>query len=289
MDPQARIISKAYPYVASRVLTDPQDDLREALRRLAFTSDGASVRWDRLESLLDEAKESNGYNVADAIDLLTDYLIATPPTSTENGAGGGTMDPNASDRLLAEVAEQIVNAADSLGSDSAHYLFQAVRALTINDEVAAVRAFRSLQEIMETLSSSTDATTTAPSTGDDGGMNANLDTVKKKVGDDLKDVLPELKPSMRRFWRVVSLLGGGGGGVSGETDGSNDGAGTDPAKFVPVLRKLAQEPKIQQTANEILARLWERALSRGLRAAFGLPPPVFGIVSPTSTVTEDKE
>ena len=60
VDPTSRIISEAYPYVASRVLTDEQDELQEALRRLALTSDG-SVRWDRLESLLEEAKGSSGY------------------------------------------------------------------------------------------------------------------------------------------------------------------------------------------------------------------------------------
>lgn len=59
VDPTSRIISEAYPYVASRVLTDGQDELQEALRRLALTSDG-SVRWDRLESLLEEAKGSSG-------------------------------------------------------------------------------------------------------------------------------------------------------------------------------------------------------------------------------------
>merc|ERR1712071_439980 len=34
VDPQTRVISKAYPYIANRVLTDPQDDLQEAFRRL---------------------------------------------------------------------------------------------------------------------------------------------------------------------------------------------------------------------------------------------------------------
>jgi hypothetical protein len=48
VDPTSQILSEAYPYVASRVLTDPQDDLQEALRRLALTSEG-KIRWDRLE------------------------------------------------------------------------------------------------------------------------------------------------------------------------------------------------------------------------------------------------
>ena len=73
VDPKARIISEAYPYIANRVLTDDtQEELREALRRLIFTTDG-HIRWSRLESLLDEAKESSGFDVALALDKLVDY------------------------------------------------------------------------------------------------------------------------------------------------------------------------------------------------------------------------
>ena len=90
VDPRARIISVAYPYVASRVLTDSQDDLQEALRRLALTSEG-NIRWDRLEGLLDQAKDTQGYDVSDALDQLTDYLIS------DDG-----------EQLLNDLAEQIV-------------------------------------------------------------------------------------------------------------------------------------------------------------------------------------
>lgn len=241
VDPQARIISEAYPYVASRVLTDSQDDLQEAFRRLALTNEGG-VRWDRLESLLDEAKTSAGYDVAAALDMLTNFLVS------EDG-----------DKLLDDISEQIVDAADALGAESVQYLFDAARAFAINDEVAAVRAFRSLQELVQ-------------SQGEDEGS----DDARRKVGEDLRDVLPEPTPAMRRFWRIVSLLG-------------NSSGTTDPAKFVPLVRKLGQEPRVQKTANEILARLGERLLSRGLRAVFGLPPPMFGTASSASTVTEDNE
>jgi hypothetical protein len=238
VDPKARIISKAYPYIASRVLTDPQDDLQEALRRLALTSDG-SVRWDRLANLLDEAKGSSGYDVTEALDMLTNYLL------TEDG-----------DKLLSELSQQIVDVADSFGAESTRYLLEASRALAINDEVAAVRAFRSLTEAIQSR---------------DGG----IDGIRRKVSDELKEVLPEPSPTMQRFWSILELLGAQNGK-------------TDPAKFVPILRKLSQEPRIQQTASEIVARLGERLLSRGLRAAFGLPPPKFGSASSSSTVTEDK-
>lgn len=238
VDPKARIVSKAYPYIASRVLTDPQDDLQEALQRLALTPEG-NVRWDRLENLLDEAKGTSGYDVSQAVDMLTNYLL------TDDG-----------EKLLAELSQQVVDAADNLGAESARYILEASRALAINDEVAAVRAFRSLSRVLES-------------------REEGFEGMTKKVGSDLKEVLPEPTPSMRRFGRILSVLGAQGGD-------------SDPAKFIPVLRKLSAEPRIQVAANEIIARIGERLLSRGLRAAFGLPPPSFGRASSASTVTEDR-
>lgn len=239
VDPQARIVSKAYPYVASRVLTDPQDDLQEALRRLALTSDG-KVRWNRLESLLQEAKGTSDYDVTAALDMLTSFIIS------EEGEG-----------VVDELSKQIVEAADSLGAETYRYVLDASRALAINDEVAAVRAFRALQDILQQ-------------------QDVGLDGARQKVEDNLRGVLPELSPSMQRFMNIISLLGTNGGQA-------------DPAKFVPVIRKLSQEPRIQRILSEIVAKLGERMLSRGLRAAFGLPPPVFGSgsMTATSTVTED--
>mmetsp|Transcript_24909 Transcript_24909/g.69914 ORF Transcript_24909/g.69914 Transcript_24909/m.69914 type:complete len:822 (-) Transcript_24909:135-2600(-) len=216
VDPTSRIISEAYPYVASRVLTDPQEDLQEALKRLALTSDG-KIRWNRLESLLDEAKTSSGYDVMAALNVLTNYIIS------QEG-----------DSLLEELSDQIVEAADSLGAETVGYLSKASAALAINDEVAAVKAFRSFQKLVARQ-------------GD--------------VTDDIKSSLPEMPPALVRFSRIIDLL--------------DNGAETDVSKFVPIVRKLAQEPKVQRIANEVVAKLGERLISRGIRAVLRLPPPNF--------------
>ena len=218
VDPTSRIISEAYPYVASRVLTDPQQDLQEALKRLALTNEG-KVRWSRLEGLLDEAKESSGYDVTAALNLLTDYLIS------DEGDG-----------VLKQLADGIVDEADSLGADGIAYLAQAGTALAINDEISAVNAFRSLQSIL--------------------GQESDL-------GKEVKGVLPEPTESMVRFGKILSLL---------DLGSPSD---TDYSKLVPIVRKLALEPKVQKQANDVTARLGERALSRTLRSLFGLPPPNF--------------
>ena len=56
MDDEFRIISDAYPYIASRLLTDPSEELQDALKQLLFKEKvggrGLELRWDRLEELL---------------------------------------------------------------------------------------------------------------------------------------------------------------------------------------------------------------------------------------------
>jgi len=131
VNPQARIISDAYPYIASRVLTDPQDELKEALRRLALTTDG-SIRWNRLESLLEKAKGTQGYDATNALNQLTNYLISDD----------GEM-------LLMEFADQIVEGADLLGAETVGYIVDAMRALSTNDEKAVALALKALQDIFD--------------------------------------------------------------------------------------------------------------------------------------------
>ena len=127
VDPKARIISQAYPYIANRVLTDDtQEELREALRRLIFTSDG-HIRWSRLESLLDEAKESSGFDVALALDKLVDYVISSD-----------------AEELLNDIADQIVEEADNLGRDTLMYITKALEAFARRDDQSAVRLLMSI-------------------------------------------------------------------------------------------------------------------------------------------------
>lgn len=218
VDPHARIISDAYPYIASRVLTDPQDELQEALRRLALTSDG-NIRWNRLESLLDKAKDSQDYDVSLAADQLTNYLLS------DDG-----------EIFLLDLKNSIIEAADSLGIETLSYIFEASRAVTINNEVEATRALQSLLSAEDN--------------------SVRYDRLRKSV----VEALPEPTPRMKQSWKILNLLGAGG-------------SNSDPSKMVPVVRKLSQEPRIQRVATEIVAKLGERLLSRSLRLAFGLPQP----------------
>lgn len=74
VDPEFKVLTKAYPYVAKRLLTDPAPDLRNSLKELLF-KDG-SFRWNRLENLLSNARSSDEYDLNLAIDQSLEYLLS---------------------------------------------------------------------------------------------------------------------------------------------------------------------------------------------------------------------
>lgn len=74
IDPNFKVLSKAYPYVAKRLLTDPAPELRNSLRDLLFKE--GSFRWNRLENLLRNAKDSQDYDIAQVLDQTIDFLFS---------------------------------------------------------------------------------------------------------------------------------------------------------------------------------------------------------------------
>ncbi|KAJ1397750.1 hypothetical protein B484DRAFT_438541, partial [Ochromonadaceae sp. CCMP2298] len=79
IDQDFRIVSDAYPYIASRLLTDPSAELQAALQQLLFKDN--NLRWDRLQELLEEATRISDYEISQAVDSMVDYLIS------DRGAG----------------------------------------------------------------------------------------------------------------------------------------------------------------------------------------------------------
>jgi predicted unusual protein kinase regulating ubiquinone biosynthesis (AarF/ABC1/UbiB family) len=185
VDPKARIISEAYPYIANRVLTDDtQEELREALRRLIFTTDGY-IRWSRLESLLDEAKESSGFDVALALDKLVDYVISSE-----------------GEELLNDIADQIVEEADNLGHDTLIYVTKALGALAVRDEKSAAKAIQSLISIFETRKSEDTAEEAS-------NIGSGLSNVLKSILSNLAETLPEpvrTSGQVHLFGKIISHL-----------------------------------------------------------------------------------
>ncbi len=74
VDPDFKVLSKAYPYVSKRLLTDPAPQLRNSLQALLF-QDG-SFRWNRLENLLKNAKDSDEYDLNKVLDQTLEYLFS---------------------------------------------------------------------------------------------------------------------------------------------------------------------------------------------------------------------
>lgn len=74
VDPDFKVLSRAYPYVSKRLLTDPAPELRASLRDLLF-KDGR-FRWNRLENLLRNAKDNPDYDLDQALVQGTDFLFS---------------------------------------------------------------------------------------------------------------------------------------------------------------------------------------------------------------------
>ncbi len=74
VDPNFKVLSKAYPYIAKRLLVDPAPELRSSLQALLFQDD--SFRWNRLENLLTNAKDSLDYDLNQGLDQAVDFLYS---------------------------------------------------------------------------------------------------------------------------------------------------------------------------------------------------------------------
>ena len=108
VDPEFKVLSKAYPYIAKRLLTDPAPELRASLKDLLFKEEG--FRWHRLENLLNNATDSRDYDFDNVVDQALDYLYS------DRGAF-------IRDRL----AQELVNVIDGLGRRTIYNISTAFR------------------------------------------------------------------------------------------------------------------------------------------------------------------
>lgn len=96
IDPDFKVLMCAYPYVAKRLLTDPAPELRTSLTNLLF-KDG-SFRWNRLERLLSNARNSSDYNLNSALEQGVNFLFS------ERG-----------EFIRVRLADELVKTIDTLG------------------------------------------------------------------------------------------------------------------------------------------------------------------------------
>ncbi|MEM8641296.1 MAG: AarF/ABC1/UbiB kinase family protein [Cyanobacteria bacterium P01_G01_bin.54] len=123
VEPDFKVLSKAYPYIAKRLLTDPAPQLRASLRDLLFKE--GSFRWNRLENLLRNARDSQDYDFERVLNQTLEFIFSER---------GGLI----RDRL----AQEIVQAIDLFGQRS---LFNATALLRQQLGLAAVEMPNELQ------------------------------------------------------------------------------------------------------------------------------------------------
>lgn len=74
VDPNFKVLNRAYPYVSKRLLTDSSPELRTALKDLLF-KDG-QFRWNRLENLLRNAPNSGEFNLNQVTEQAIEFLFS---------------------------------------------------------------------------------------------------------------------------------------------------------------------------------------------------------------------
>jgi len=151
--------------------------------------------------------------------------------------------------LLQDLGRQSVDGADALGVDVVQYATSLLRAVLAQDAAAVANTLAILQELTRR------------------GPKADQET-PPETSPETEAKVPEPSPATRRLWKVAALLGGG-------EDPLGALQRADPGRFVPILQRLGGDGRVQVVLMEVLAKLGERALSRTLRAAFGLPSPTF--------------
>ena len=131
IDPNFKVLSKAYPYVAKRLLTDSSPELRNSLRDLLFKE--GLFRWNRLENLLRNARSSPDYDLNQVLNQTVDFLFS------ERG-----------NFIRQNLANEIVNGLDTMTKNAFQNFTYTVReriGLTVNEKPAISETPASLEHI----------------------------------------------------------------------------------------------------------------------------------------------
>jgi len=137
IDPNFKVLSEAYPYVSKRLLTDPAPELRASLQGLLF-KDGR-FRWNRLENLLRNARNSQDYDLNLALNQGVDFL------TSDRGAF-----------IRDKLVDELVNGLDAVSKNVLHnftYLLRERVGLTAVNETptATVEQQQTLDHIKRIL------------------------------------------------------------------------------------------------------------------------------------------
>lgn len=131
IDPNFKVLSKAYPYVAKRLLTDQSPELRASLQDLLFKDSG--FRWNRLENLLRNASSSPEFDLNQSLNQTVDFLYS------ERGAF-----------IRKKLVNEIVNSLDIFGRntwDNLTFAFRQRLGLSVNQVPTAEETPKTIEHI----------------------------------------------------------------------------------------------------------------------------------------------
>ncbi|HYW22082.1 MAG TPA: AarF/ABC1/UbiB kinase family protein [Nodularia sp. (in: cyanobacteria)] len=137
IDPDFKVLSEAYPYVAKRLLTDEAPQLRISLQNLLFKD--SKFRWNRLENLLRNAKKNQDYDFNLVLDQGVEFL------SSERGSF-----------IRDKLVDEFVNGLSAVGKNVLHnftYVLRERVGLTAVNETpgATVEQQQTLEHIKNIL------------------------------------------------------------------------------------------------------------------------------------------
>lgn len=74
INPKFKILGAAYPYFATRLLVDPDPDLRNSLKEMVLSEN--ILRWERLDDLVSSAARSQGLDSKTLVDSTLNFLLS---------------------------------------------------------------------------------------------------------------------------------------------------------------------------------------------------------------------
>ena len=253
VDNDVAILKDAYPYIASRLLTDDSPRLQAAL--VALVVRGGKLRWQYLEALLDNAADTSEYDIVASIERLADYLLSP--------AGAP---------VLVTLTDQLVEELDELGAESAGYVYTLLSSL-VAPLLATATAAASGDGTSPRREGGPDVGTgagTADGVGDSGSIGVEVGSGSTAanvfagplalLAEQLNKVpLPPPSPRLARALRIAELL-----------QRSARSRDVDLSRVGTLAATLLSQEAVQRQLADFTLRLVERTVYRGIRSLFSL-------------------
>ena len=90
INPNFKILGAAYPYFATRLLVDPDPELRNSLKEMVLSEN--SLRWERLDDLLSSAARSQGLDPEALVDSTLNFLLSDAGSKVRRQLVGTMVD-----------------------------------------------------------------------------------------------------------------------------------------------------------------------------------------------------